>query len=336
MLRPHKLPALGILLVFVLGTVPVRAQDAANADKLFNRGVADMAEGYYDRACPALAESQRLEPTPGTLFTLAECEAKAGKLATALAHYTEYLQQFEGLKPLQRLNHHERAGIARSKQKALQQEVPTLALVLPGGAPAGVRVTRDGAEVGAALIGIALPVDPGEHVITTQAPGGPLVTERVTLSLGEAKSVALKVVATAPATADKPPAPGPMPPSAPDAGRGRRIAGFVVGATGIAGLTVGVIAGGFALSKASIRDDNCQEDAKACNWEGYAAHVDGRTAANVSTAGFAIGLAGLVAGAVLVLTAPAGKKPPGAQAALRAGLLRAGPAGAVAGMEGAF
>src|SRR5438477_5379956 len=75
------------------------AQDLAAAEALFNKGLADMQAGHYDTGCPSIAESYRLDPRPGTLFTLAECEAKGGKLATAVARYEDYLQLFARLTP---------------------------------------------------------------------------------------------------------------------------------------------------------------------------------------------------------------------------------------------
>src|SRR5262249_44280842 len=148
------------------------------------------------------------------------------------------------------------------------------------GAPAGVRVTRDGADVDASSLGVALPVDPGDHVITTQAPGGPLITERVTLARGEAKTLTLQVAATAPAQQSKGEPATPLAPSPPDKAHSQRIVGYVIGGTGILWLAVGGIAGGIALGKASTRDDNCDKALKRCTSEGLAAQHDGLVAGN--------------------------------------------------------
>src|SRR4051812_5323242 len=87
---------------------PALAQDPAAAEALFNKGVTEMQAGHFDVACPAISESQRLDPRPGTLFTLAECEAKSGKIATALVHYDDYLHAAEGLPAAQKKRHAER------------------------------------------------------------------------------------------------------------------------------------------------------------------------------------------------------------------------------------
>jgi hypothetical protein len=43
------------------------AQDTAAAEALFDKGVTEMEAGRYAAGCPALEESHRLEPKPGTV-----------------------------------------------------------------------------------------------------------------------------------------------------------------------------------------------------------------------------------------------------------------------------
>ena len=83
----RSLLALACLAPMLLCSVTARsalAQDVAAADALFNKAIVDMDAGRYDAACPALTESHRLDPRSGTLFAVATCNAKAGKIATAL------------------------------------------------------------------------------------------------------------------------------------------------------------------------------------------------------------------------------------------------------------
>ena len=75
------------------------AQDPSSAAPLFDRGLEDMLAGRYETGCPSLAESHRLEPRPGTLFTVAECFAKWGKVATAFRYYEQYLSVFAQMPP---------------------------------------------------------------------------------------------------------------------------------------------------------------------------------------------------------------------------------------------
>ena len=152
----------------------VLADDAAASAAQFDMGVKAMTAGDFEHGCPAIRESYRLDPRPGTLFTLAECEAKWGKVASAVAHYGDYLGLYAAMPRDRQTGQHGRNEIAAQQKAALSPRVPHLLVALPASAPPGTVVRRDDAELGAASLGIALPVDPGEHVVTTQAPGGPV------------------------------------------------------------------------------------------------------------------------------------------------------------------
>ena len=97
--RFRSIFALNALAVWMTTPSPARAQDVATAEALFNKGMSEMNAGRYPTACPAIEESYRLDPRPGTLFTLAECAAKAGRVATAVSRYEDYLQLFARLAP---------------------------------------------------------------------------------------------------------------------------------------------------------------------------------------------------------------------------------------------
>lgn len=296
--------AVGVLPLILLAPRAL-AQDVAAAEVLFNRGVADMDAGRYDAACPAIAESQRLDPRPGTLFAQAECNAKAGKIATAMALYEDYQRSVASQPPAIKGKHGDRLKIARGQIDKLRSAVPSLTLVLPPDAPRDARVRRDGTELSAAALGIALPVDPGAHVVTVEAPGRRASEQRFTVERGQKKTVELTVGGAATAEPATPPpasesAPADSAPAKP--GQGQRVAGFVVGGVGAATLILGAITGGLTLAKKSTIDANCS--GTSCNHEGKLAADSAKTTGLVSTIGFSVGAAGLVAGTVLLLTAP--------------------------------
>jgi hypothetical protein len=304
--------ALALAIAVASLATPAAAQDVAAAEALFNQGFADMDAGRYESGCPALAESYRLDPRPGALFTLAECENKRGRIATAVARYEEYLRLVATLPADQRARQAEREQIARRNKTALEPDVPRLTLRLPEDAPAGTIVTRGGVALGAAALGVALPVDPGVHVVTTQAPGGPVGEERISVARGERKAAVLSVdvpgargapVATKAALPMVPAlASAPEREEAPPGSSPQRAIGFVVGAVGVAGLLVGSITGGLAIGEKGTVDDNC--DGPACNQEGKDAADAVKDLGLVSTIGFVAGGAALATGVVLVLTAP--------------------------------
>ena len=152
-----------------------------------------MEAGRFDAGCPAIEASYKLDPRPGTLFTLAECEAKRGRVATAAARYEDYLSVYARLSAEQRRKQGDREQIAREQQAALRLAIPMLTLTLPPDAPKEAVVKRDGAELSGAALGVALPVDPGEHRLTTQVPGGYVTELRITIDKGEKRELTLPV-----------------------------------------------------------------------------------------------------------------------------------------------
>ncbi|WP_437827415.1 hypothetical protein [Sorangium sp. So ce1153] len=354
---PRSTPLLAVLGLLAL-SAPAAAQDIAAAEALFERGLADMQAGRYETGCKALAESQRLDPQPGTLFTLASCEAQWGRVATAVTRFKDYLAVLDRMTPAEKARQGQRPKVAMQERDRLSPRVPRLALSLPPGAPAGTMVKRDGHELGDAALGIALPVDPGEHLVSVQVPGRPAREQRITIAEGETKELALDLpVKEAPAPAAPPapspapprppapeisPAPAPVEPDAPSPSAGHRTAVYVAGGVSAAGLVLGGVLGALVIGKKGVIDEHCgeaiQAPSKACDDEGYDAAGSGNAMARVSTIAFGVALAGLGAAAVLYWTEP---KPAGAAAGasprwVSAGVLEAGPAGAVLGARGTF
>jgi hypothetical protein len=333
---------------------PAAAQEAESAEALFDRGVADMEAGRYEKACPAIKESQRLDPRPGTLFTLAECEAKRGRSATALGHYRDYLALYPKLLPEQQEKHKKREGIARAQQAALELEVPALTLSLSPSAPRGTVVTRDGVVVAEAGLGVAVSIDPGEHVVSVQAPGAPAIMRRVVLGPGDRKQILLddKPPPAPPVVAPVPrPAPGPrpvpmVPPPQPDVGGQSRlrVAAFVTGGVGVAGVVAGAVLGGLALQKKNETASGCNVKGNPmdCHHEAATIRFGALDLANGSTAAFAVGGAALATGTVLLILAPRRKDADKSRAAagstrwVGAGALALDGTGAVAGVRGGW
>jgi hypothetical protein len=203
-----------------------------------------------------------------------------------------------------------------------------LTITLAPGSPPGTVVKRDDVVLGGPSIGLPLPVDPGEHVVTATPPRGQAATEKVTLAKGETKSIVLAPKADPTAEGDAAGGPGAVAGPTND-GSTQRVAGFVVGGVGVAGVVVGAITGGLTLAKKSTITANCDLDTHQCkNTTGRDAATSAQTTGLVSTIGFIAGVAGLGGGAVLLLTAP--------KRNVAVGLLDAGPRGATLGARGAF
>jgi hypothetical protein len=265
-----------------------------------------MQAGDYEDGCPALEESYRIEPLAGVLFTTAECHARWGKTATAVARYQDYVNAFARMPTSQRVKQQRREEIARKQIAALQPKVPKLTLRLPDSVPAGTAVKREGITLGKPSLGVPIPVDPGEHVVTTEVPGGPLHQQRISIAAGEKKTVELEIVLPAVESADTPSSAAVATVHTPAADRptssSRRTIAYVVGGIGVAGVVAGSVTGALVFSKKSTVEDNCQDT--ACNLEGKEAADSAKVLGLVSTVGFGVGIAGLATGALLLLTEP--------------------------------
>src|SRR5262249_5377936 len=149
---------LGVMMIacaLVGATSGARAQTSttsAAATVQFDKGRSLFKAGKYAEACAAFEQSQKLEAAFGTLYNLAGCYVKLGKLASAWVAYRE-LAQRDG-------NAGRRADSAR-RARELEPRLPRLLIRLPA-APQGLVVTMNGQDVTAA-IGVDNPVDTGSY-----------------------------------------------------------------------------------------------------------------------------------------------------------------------------
>jgi len=329
MTQPRWMAAGLLLLGALCSPAPARAGDVAVAEAQFDRGLKEMEAGHYDVACPAFEESYKQDPRPGTLFTLAECEFKRGRFATASVRYDDYLSTFAKLTPAEQGKQKGREKVAEQQKAALAGKIPKLTVKLAADAPPGSTVTRAGATLSAASLGVALPIDPGTHVVALVTPDGKKVEKSVTLGAGESKTLELGLEG---ATGGGPPPPPGGETDKPSGGpSGQLVAGAVVVGVGGLGLVLGAITGGLALGDKGVVDQECQ--GLVCSPKGKAAADDGKVMGTVSTIGFVVGGAAAVAGIVLIATAPKGAAPKKAQVVP---LFGATPGGVFGGIGGRF
>jgi hypothetical protein len=312
---PNRALPLLVLFILLLATGRAGAQDSATAEVLFKEGRRLMQEGQYDSACPKLAESQRLDPGVGTALNLADCYEKAGRTASAWAVWLDAatLARHSGQE--------EREGLARARARDLEPQLVRLRVdVPPGSRLPGLEITRNGHAIVEASWDIPLPVDPGPYVVLAQAPGHqpwqlevhvPPGTHAVHVTVPQlqpegATGPAPGTPAAAPPVG--PGAPADPPPEPADDGSSQHLLGAIVAGVGLVGLVVGTV---FALKAMSLNDDSlreCPNDDNLCTPRGVALRDDARSAGNVATAGFAVGIAGVAVGGSLYLLAPDGPR----------------------------
>jgi hypothetical protein len=279
---------------------PVFAQSGSNkaaAEALFSEGRSLASTGKCDEAIPKFQASQKLDPGVGTLLNLADCYEQVGKTASAWAEYREViaLARAAGSK--------EREELATQKAKALEPKLSRLAIKVSGDA-SGLSITRDGEALESAELGVAIPVDPGTHVIEASAPGKQKFSQSVEVGKdGDSKVVEIPALADG---GEAGPGPGPGEPAKSGGGSAQGTMGLVMGGVGIVGVAVGAVFGLSASSKWKDAKAECSDYPYGCGSEGVALQDDAKSAATISTIGFIAGGVLLAGGAALWLTAGSG------------------------------
>ncbi|MEZ4373568.1 MAG: hypothetical protein R3B07_22290 [Polyangiaceae bacterium] len=319
------------------------AADKAAAEALFDKGKKQLKEKDFENACRSLEESQRLDPGVGTLLYLAECYEQSGKTASAWATFREAAAFAT------KSNDAKREKIARGRAERLEGKLAKLVVEVPESVRVdGMQISRDGDEVGTALWGTAIPVDPGAHQITVKAPGKLDYKAEVQVPANGNVTFAVPPLEDAPPPPPhaepppqkpevSPPASAAAPPGTDagvtaDSGSGQRTLGIVVGVVGLLGIGAGSFFGLQASSKNSEADDNCRSgEPTQCNQKGVDLGQEAQDAATLSTIAFGVGALALAGGIVLYATAPsegsdAAHDPKRKLARVRGGELRLAPA----------
>ncbi|AKV01810.1 hypothetical protein AKJ09_08473 [Labilithrix luteola] len=287
-----------------------RADAIADAEELFRRAKALIAQGKHEEACPLLKESYRLDPGQGTLLNLALCHEHTGRVASAWGEFRAVEQQARVSVPPRT----ERAELARQHAEKLEPRISRVRIVAPPDAKVPGLVVKIDGEERAELLWSGVPVDAGKRTVDVSAPGKKSKTFEITVEDGgSSQTVTLPRLEDTP-SANPTPAPtladtstGTTTPSDPSSdrasdGSGRRTAGFIVGGIGVATLAAGAVFGVAAI----VNNDKAQQCATPCS--GAQADESNRATdralvfANVANVAIPIGVVGTAIGAILVFT----------------------------------
>jgi hypothetical protein len=292
------------------GIASAETTDRSAAVALFDEAERLMAAGDFAHACPKYAESERIDPQLGALLHLADCYEKAGEIASAWAAFRDAAE-------LADRNADDRSRTARARATALEAKLPHLTIKLAAAANvAGLEVIRDGVGVSDAVFGVAVPVDPGDHVVEAQAPGKLPWKTKLQISAGDKNGlVTIPELAPAPVTATAAPGAGPTPSAAlasnaapaPAEGRTQRTLGWTALGLGAVGIGLGIVFEAQRGSKLTERDGICPSGV-GCSPDDIS-KIDDLTnqARSAGTSGAVALVAGgvlAVGGVTLILSAP--------------------------------
>ena len=277
---------------------PPSAADLESARELFKEGRELRQSGDLKRALERFKAAHAYGQTPVTALELGRTHVQLGELVEG----REVLLSVARMKV--QPDETEKSAAARTEAADLAEEVkkriPTIAVKLTGVASdSAAQLQVDGFAVPiVGLTGIRK-VNPGKHVVVARV-GTHEETRNIELEESKTQDVAIDL-SGAGAT---PPVGGPVVP--PDTGGSKQISPVTwIGlGVGVVGIGVGAVTGIIALGKASKVDKECTNT--HCPPSAKSDVDSGRTMATISTIGFAVGGAGLVAAAVgyFVLSKP--------------------------------
>lgn len=246
-----------------------------------------LREGRAGDAVDALRRADAIHKSPTLDVTLAGALAAAGRLVEAQQLYTRLADSTDPGVLWKRAR-----DAAKKARSALAPRVPSLRVVLRG--PPGATLRIDGA---AATSGDEVPLDPGAHTVRAAGEGLTTVERTVSLAPGERSQLILDLAASGGSRFEA--APGAS-------GGGSRVPGGVLIGVGGAALVVGGALGGLAFSAASAAKDRCT--GSSCP-PAASADIDRSKAFGNASTGLIIGGGAIaVAGIVLAVVAPFGKK----------------------------
>jgi len=271
------------------------AIDKARAQ--FQKGLALETAGDWAGALGLFQQVALVKLTPQVRFHIGMCEEKLGQLAAALGDYELAAHEAD------------EAGVAEvsaqvaSRREELRARIPSVTIVRGQGAEYA-SISLDGVAIGAASVGVKLPVDPGPHSIEARAPGFKTSRTNVELAEKESKSVELAlerlpVAATAPEPAGAGSAAVENHEHESDQ---PNLVPFVIGGAGVVSLGASLVFFVLRQNAISTLDSQCNlPPSHACPAEAKSTYDAGKTYSMLVNVTLGVGVAGVGAGTVLLL-----------------------------------
>lgn len=293
--------ALGVAAGFVaaFAAADEAADRKAEAQRLFAEGQAALDKGDSAKGCELMRTSLGLFAVANSLFNVAQCDEREGKLVSALEHWKRGMSLIDATD--------KRAPVVKKAIEDLEVRVPRVRIVVDS-KHEPIDVMLDDEIVSKDKLSSAMLVDPGKHVVTMRKRGHEdrkveiLLNERerteVVAELGPAVAAVVPSASAAPSVSASVAPPPPPPPGMPP----MKVGGFVALGVGGAALLGAVITGGVISSQHSkIVDTECDNNSKVCSPEGLSLIDSQKTLLPLNAGLWGIGIAGAATGTVLLI-----------------------------------
>lgn len=317
-------PAFALSLLVLSGSAHAQTDEQrAGARTLATEGAAAFNDGRFKDAVDLFTKAESLMHAPPHVLYIARAHSKLGQLVKAREAYIRITkEQLPGNSPQA---FKDAQSTAKKELDVINPKIGSLEIKVEGADNAkDLAVKVDGNPIAAVLLGVAQPIDPGEHRVEASATGFRAQPQTVRLGDGDKIAAVLKLeadpsavaAAQAPGGAPPPGAPGAPPPGAPvhdtsvsmdtsSGGNGLRIGSYVAFGVGAVGLGLGTVFLLQSSSKRSEADDICNLPGGACPAERRAdvqkLDDDAKSASTLSVVGFAAGGVGIAAGVVMFI-----------------------------------
>jgi hypothetical protein len=275
-------------------SAPQSPEDRAIA--LFGEGQKLYDAGDYRNALEKFREVDSLmKGSPNARLYMARCWRELGRLPEAFELMTETVAA-SNEKAKSDPSYLRTRDAAAAEREAIVPKIGRLVIAATD-APEGLAVTVGKRKLESRQIGRELAFEPGDAVVTAEAPGHEPFRRVVKLASGSLQTVAIALRLEGEAG----PGPGGTGGSGPtEPSTGLRTAGFVALAVGVLGMGTFAVSGAMANSRYSKIQDECGEP--PCRDPQYTDQINGgKTMDLVANIGLGIGAAGLVAGTLMVI-----------------------------------
>jgi hypothetical protein len=313
-----------LVLGLVMGASGLSARDAraqsdddrAAARAAATEGLRALQDGRYKDALDFCTRAEALMHAPTHLLLIARAQVKLGHLVEAQEAYFRIVRE-----PLARdapRAFFEAQTSAAQEQAALAPRVPTLKVEVEGAAPKEVTLVLDDQRVPSALIGLARPINPGDHTVSAKSATAASAPLTVTVGEGSAQDVKLTLRPIAPDAAGVASGasvsggePSTDHPVEAHSKTGMRVGGWIAMGVGVAGVVAGTVA---VLDNRSNRNsanalcapDGCP-DSKRNQINTFDENAN--QAATLAWIWSGVGVAGLATGVTLLLASKTAAPP---------------------------
>jgi hypothetical protein len=261
-------------------------------------GLQALSDGRYKDALDLCTRAESLMHAPTHLLLIARAQTKLGHLVEAQEAYIRVTR--DTLAPDAPHAFVDAQHTAAEEQAELAPRVPSLKVDIEGATAQQAKVTLDGNPLAPALVGLAMPINPGSYTLAATGPGTEASPVTVTVAEGAKQTVLLSLKAPAPLVAEVAPE-GVDAPGAHGHG-GVKAAGWVSLAVGVAGLAAGTVFLVLNHSEQSDADGLCSKNECPLSKQGTinSDENSAKSDATLTWVGYGVGAVGVLLGGALL------------------------------------